>query len=278
MSEDAYYFPHNFNARHDPKCEELDIDLGNRGYGMFWKLVEIFNEQHGSVPVKRLKALDHELREPESDVLALLDNYDLFQRETIDGVEYFTSRSIRKRREHREQVIEAKSRAGKRSAAIRKAKAQAYAQADAQQVPNSDIANAEQVLNGCSAGVQTDVQQAENGCSTIKGKEIKGKEIEMKEDKSSSISKESTKKFVKPTVEEVAEYIRKNNYNVDAEQFVNFYESKGWKVGTTPMKSWTAAVATWQKRNSNSNGKSLNGKSDRAGSSGYVPDYSKTSF
>ena len=120
--------------------------------------------------------------------------------------------------------------------------------------------------------------ELKGGYSSPNAKERKGKEKEIKEDKSSSISKESIKKFVKPTVEEVAEYIREEGYNVDAEQFVNFYESKGWKVGTTPMKSWTAAVATWQKRNSNGNGNSFNGKSDRACSEGYVPDYTKTSF
>ena len=37
-------------------------------------------------------------------------------------------------------------------------------------------------------------------------------------------------------------------YNVDAEQFFNFYESKGWVVGKSPMKNWRAAVSTWNKR------------------------------
>lgn len=265
MAKDAYYFPHEYNARHDPKCEELDIDFGNRGYGMYWKLVEIFSEQGGSVPVSRLRSLAHELREPIEDVLKVLDEYDLFQRETIDGVEFFTSRAIRKRLEHRAEVVEQKRAAGRRSAEVRKALAEANARKSSSTCSASD----EQSMNGCSTDVQTDVEQ---------GKERKGKEKEIKEDKSSSISKESIKKFVKPTVEEVAEYIREKGYNVDAEQFVNFYESKGWKVGTTPMKSWTAAVATWQKRNSNGNGNSFNGKSDRACSEGYVPDYTKTSF
>ena len=30
--------------------------------------------------------------------------------------------------------------------------------------------------------------------------------------------------------------------------FWNFYESKGWRVGSHVMKSWTSACVTWQKR------------------------------
>lgn len=54
--------------------------------------------------------------------------------------------------------------------------------------------------------------------------------------------------FIKPTIEEVAEYCREYNYKIDAEQFWHFYESKGWCVGNHPMKSWKSCVVTWVKR------------------------------
>ena len=56
-----------------------------------------------------------------------------------------------------------------------------------------------------------------------------------------------TKRFVKPTVEEITAYCREKNKSVDAERFWNFYESKGWKVGKNPMKDWRAAVCNWAK-------------------------------
>ena len=56
------------------------------------------------------------------------------------------------------------------------------------------------------------------------------------------------KNFVKPTVDEVSAYCIERGNNVDPDQFVNFYESKGWKVGNAPMKDWKAAVRTWEKR------------------------------
>ena len=61
-------------------------------------------------------------------------------------------------------------------------------------------------------------------------------------------NKETRHKFVKPSVEEIRQYCREKGVNVDAEQFFNFYESKGWVIGKSPMKNWRAAVATWAKR------------------------------
>lgn len=58
-----------------------------------------------------------------------------------------------------------------------------------------------------------------------------------------------TTRFSKPTVEEVQAYCREKGYHVDGFRFVNYYESKGWLVGKTPMKDWRAAVRTWESNN-----------------------------
>lgn len=55
-------------------------------------------------------------------------------------------------------------------------------------------------------------------------------------------------RFQKPTLEDIRQYCQEKELNVDAEQFFNFYESKGWVVGKSPMKNWRAAVCTWSKR------------------------------
>ena len=55
-------------------------------------------------------------------------------------------------------------------------------------------------------------------------------------------------RFTPPTVEEVRAHCAEKGYTFDPEAFFAFYESKGWKVGRNPMKSWTAACVTWQKR------------------------------
>ncbi len=57
-----------------------------------------------------------------------------------------------------------------------------------------------------------------------------------------------TKRFIAPTVEEVREYCQERGNSVDAERFVDFYTSKGWRIGKDPMKDWKATVRTWEKR------------------------------
>ena len=52
----------------------------------------------------------------------------------------------------------------------------------------------------------------------------------------------------KPSVEEIKQYCLERNNGIDAEQFFDFYESKGWLVGKNKMKNWQAAVRTWEKR------------------------------
>ena len=55
------------------------------------------------------------------------------------------------------------------------------------------------------------------------------------------------KRFAPPTKAEVEEYCREKGYGVDAERFIDFYESKGWYVGKNKMKDWRAAVRNWSR-------------------------------
>ena len=61
--------------------------------------------------------------------------------------------------------------------------------------------------------------------------------------KDTNVSKE--KRFAPPTPEDVREYCREKGLSVDADRFVDFYESKNWYVGKNKMKDWKAAVRNW---------------------------------
>ena len=54
--------------------------------------------------------------------------------------------------------------------------------------------------------------------------------------------------FKKPTLDEVKNYciLRKNN--IDANAFIDFYESKNFMIGKNKMKDWKACVRTWESR------------------------------
>ncbi len=50
-----------------------------------------------------------------------------------------------------------------------------------------------------------------------------------------------------PSLDDIKNYCKEYNLVVDPEVFFNFYESKGWLIGNTPMWSYRAALRSWQK-------------------------------
>lgn len=76
----------------------------------------------------------------------------------------------------------------------------------------------------------------------------KEKEKEKENKKENENDKESRSHFAPPSLDEVEDYCRERNNNVDPETFIDFYSAKGWKVGNQKMKDWRACVRTWEKR------------------------------
>lgn len=77
-----------------------------------------------------------------------------------------------------------------------------------------------------------------------------------------------TKRFIKPTIEEIEKYCVERKNGVNATKFFNYYEANGWKVGKNSMKNWKAAVRTWEQNNYDKGGAnnattSTNTQSDR---------------
>ena len=57
-------------------------------------------------------------------------------------------------------------------------------------------------------------------------------------------------RFKKPNLDDVKNYCILRQNNIDAEAFIDFYESKNWKIGKNKMKDWKACVRTWERRES----------------------------
>ena len=55
------------------------------------------------------------------------------------------------------------------------------------------------------------------------------------------------KRFIPPTVDDVALYCHERKNHVNAQKFFDYYSSNGWRVGKNPMKDWRAAVRTWER-------------------------------
>jgi uncharacterized protein YdaU (DUF1376 family) len=73
-------------------------------------------------------------------------------------------------------------------------------------------------------------------------------DLSPKDQKQHRVPRPANGRFTVPTIDQVAEYCRARNNQVDAVKFHAYYTSNGWKVGKNPMKNWKAAVvSTWER-------------------------------
>ena len=95
----------------------------------------------------------------------------------------------------------------------------------------------QKLLDSAQDNVQDNVSQE----LRVKSLELRDNNLEKEKDK-------KRQRFCPPYVEDVRAYCLDRGNTVDADAFVDFYASKGWRIGQNPMKDWRAAVRTWEKR------------------------------
>jgi hypothetical protein len=121
MSKDAYYFPHDSNAKDDPKCIMLIEELGVEGYGIFWVLIETLRDQPGyKADIRILPAIARRYNTTTEKVKAVVTRYGLFE---VEDDQFFYSNSLIKRMRPLEDKREQARLAGIRSGEIRRLKA-----------------------------------------------------------------------------------------------------------------------------------------------------------
>ena len=72
------------------------------------------------------------------------------------------------------------------------------------------------------------------------------KEEDLDKDKG---KKKKSSRFTPPTVEEVQAYCLERGNGIDAQHFIDFYTTRGWKYGNTAIRDWKACIRTWEQRN-----------------------------
>lgn len=135
-------------------------------------------------------------------------------------------------------------------------------------------ANNKRYMNGQRGGAPRGNQNARKNNQETTEKQPKNNQKQPKEkekEKEKAKEKERISRFKPPTLEEVQTYVRENKYNVDAERFIDYYESNGWRVGKNPMKDWKAAVRNWNRKTD------LN-KTEQTRTSKHVPSYDPDLF
>jgi len=122
MGKDAYYFPHDCNARNDPKIAMLRRQFGFLGYALYFCVVEVLREQVGyCYPISTLLGLPFAIgidpNDPEVEncpfegFLDYCIEVDLFQKDD----KWLTCKSLTERM----QPLEKSRLAGKKGAEVR---------------------------------------------------------------------------------------------------------------------------------------------------------------
>ena len=226
--KETFYFAHDYNARNDPKLQNVLFDLGVEGIGVFWCIIEQLYEQGGKLPLHYCKSIAFALHVDFCIVERLVNDYGLFKN---DGQNMW-SESVLNRLNRRTEVSE------KRKLAALARWRQNIENQSQTQAP----ASCRQVSENASV---MQMQSNSNANAEHKVKEIKEKNNIKENNKEKH---ETAKRFVPPTIEEVKARIVEMGYTFDAEAFIAFYQSNGWMVGKSKMKDWKAAMVTWQKR------------------------------
>ena len=127
--KDIQYLTHDLGARNDPKLMDLQMDMGGKGLGLFWCLVEMLWENGGFIPAN-YKSIAVSLRwcKP-SEVEKVVTDYGLFQVEDC----MITSRSARERIDAMRDKFARASNARRASATARWNREQSESNANAMQ-------------------------------------------------------------------------------------------------------------------------------------------------
>lgn len=115
MPKDALYFSHDFGARNDPKLQEVQMQMGMEGIGIYWCVVEMLYEQGGYLPLSALRGMAYALHTDEAKLRQVIEGFDLFG-QTEDGL--FYSSSVITRIERKRKISEARRLAGQAGAAV----------------------------------------------------------------------------------------------------------------------------------------------------------------
>lgn len=79
-------------------------------------------------------------------------------------------------------------------------------------------------------------------------KHMKGHMVNVNVNENRIVNATEINKFIKPTIEEIKDYCLEIKSTINAEQFLDYYDSNGWQVGKVKMKDWKATIRNWQRK------------------------------
>ncbi|AOE49262.1 Lin1244/Lin1753 domain-containing protein [Kangiella sediminilitoris] len=212
------WFKHDSKASHDAKLQKLQMKYGMEGYGLYWYCLEMIASN--VEPDNLTFELEHD-----SEIIAYRTgiHYERVQ----EMMTYMIRLGLF---EENKGVITCLKLARR---------------LDDTTSRNPDIRKIRSKLFPKSDGISKKLRSKSEETPT---RVDKSRVEENRSDKQGTASHPLSKRFKKPTVQEIQSYCFERQNRVNAQTFYDFYESKGWKVGKNPMKDWKAAIHTWEHR------------------------------
>ncbi|MEI8388273.1 MAG: Lin1244/Lin1753 domain-containing protein [bacterium] len=102
------WFAHDYYSRNDPKLQELISELGYKGLGIFWCIIEILYEQGGYLPKNKIKSTAFSLKIKQDFLIKVLENYELFENDE----DFYFSNACLNRLKEKEEISAIRSENG----------------------------------------------------------------------------------------------------------------------------------------------------------------------
>jgi Asp-tRNA(Asn)/Glu-tRNA(Gln) amidotransferase C subunit len=222
MKKDSFYFPHDSNAKDDPKCTIMIFKKGLEYYGIFWVLIELCRDQpEYKYPLELIPAIAQKYNTTFEKVKEVIFDFGLFQ---VDESNFFFSNSLVERMAPLEQKRIQASHAGKLSAQKR-------------------------------LQISTCVQQTFNACSTdVQPKRVEESKEEKKRKDESKVKEinRDTQKNVKHSFDQSPYFNLNYLINSMDEKYksydLEFYHevAKNYSLSSnTKYANWLAAIRNW---------------------------------
>jgi hypothetical protein len=215
------WFKHDTDASIDAKLQELLLDYGAAGYGLYWYCVELIAQ--GVSENNITFELEHDAR-------IIARNLNLTVQETKDMMRKMVDLDL--------------------FSITKNEKLACYALAkriDKSMTGNIQFREMIQNMKDNHDFLSNSHDSVMTHHDFISPEEKRREEKRLDEIRKEGDNARKRTTFTKPTLQEVQSRIVEMNYSIDAERFISYYESNGWMVGRTKMKDWKAALTNWSK-------------------------------
>ena len=245
---DAEYFPHDADMRNDIKVKALRRKFSHTGYAVWCFLLEALTDSEDfeieyTEVTQELLAADFDV--PVEELREIVDYSEKIGLLQHEGEKIFSNahkarfapllEARERRRQRAAERAEINRINGRKGGNPNFRKGQ----------PNPYYKTTDSVMEDNPNITEIDADITEDN---PKVKESKVEQSKVKSKETPKGEKKTASRFSAPTVDEVRAYAQEKGYNVDAEHFVDYYTSNGWRVGRNPMKDWRATVRTWASR------------------------------